>query len=53
MKSIYLLVENSFSKLNCVSVAKSLTKQYEENMKKICESCEDSGLCMQTIRLIL
>jgi hypothetical protein len=46
MESIYLLVENAFSELNCVSVAKSLTKQYEENMKKICESYEDSGLCI-------
>ena len=52
MKSIVLLVHNTFSKRTFVSVAKSLTKQYEENMKKLCEACEDSGFCVQTMRLI-
>jgi hypothetical protein len=52
MTSNALLVQNTFSKRTFVSVAKSLTKQYEENMKKLCEACEDSGFCVQTMSLI-
>ena len=47
MTSNALLVHNTFSKRNFVNVAKSITKQYEENMKKICEVCEDSGFRIQ------
>ena len=59
MTSNALIFHNTFSKRNFVSVAKSITKQYEENMKKICEVCEDSGFrihdagfSMQTMSLI-